>query len=114
MSCMLSSCCLAIPQPLFFVASQNHVRVYNLVKQQLVRKLLGGAGRFTSLALHPTGDHVLTGAVPFLPVTACSCPLLSLQHNEYLNLSYCRVCMRTSMLIGQCKCGPSPSDHGPD
>ena len=82
---MLSSCCLAIPQPLFFVASQNHVRVYNLVKQQLVRKLLGGAGRFTSLALHPTGDHVLTGAVPFLPVTACSCPLLSLQHNEYLN-----------------------------
>ena len=85
MSCMLSSCCLAIPQPLFFVASQNHVRVYNLVKQQLVRKLLGGAGRFTSLALHPTGDHVLTGAVPFVPVTACSCPLLSLQHNEYLN-----------------------------
>ena len=75
---MHESVSLAFLQPLFFVASQNHVRVYNLVKQQLVRKLLGGAGRFTSLALHPTGDHVLTGSVSFLPVTACPCSLLSL------------------------------------
>jgi hypothetical protein len=73
---LLGPFCFASPQPLFFVASQNHVRVYNLVKQQLVRKLLGGAGRFTSLALHPTGDHVLTGAVPNLcPLPACSCLL---------------------------------------
>lgn len=60
--CLRSTDCWAHAlQPLFFVASQNHVRVYNLVKQQLVRKLLGGAGRFTCLALHPSGDHVLAG-----------------------------------------------------
>jgi hypothetical protein len=68
------SFCLAFPQPLFFVASQNHVRVYNLVKQQLVRKLLGGAGRFTSLALHPTGDHVLTGTGSILSAPCLHAP----------------------------------------
>ncbi|EFJ41352.1 hypothetical protein VOLCADRAFT_98698 [Volvox carteri f. nagariensis] len=30
-------------KPFFFVATQNHVRVYNLAKQALAKKLLGGA-----------------------------------------------------------------------
>lgn len=59
---MVADVILCPTQPLFFVASQNHVRVYNLVKQQLVRKLLGSAGRITCLALHSSGDHVLAGA----------------------------------------------------
>ncbi|PNW76993.1 hypothetical protein CHLRE_10g417950v5 [Chlamydomonas reinhardtii] len=49
-------------KPFFFVATQNHVRVYNLAKQALAKKLLGGGGVLSCLALHPGGDHVLVGS----------------------------------------------------
>lgn len=43
--------CLIIPQ----------VRVYNLAKQELAKKLLGSSGPITCLAVHSSGDHVLVG-----------------------------------------------------
>ncbi|KAG2483393.1 hypothetical protein HYH03_017745 [Edaphochlamys debaryana] len=49
-------------KPFLFVATQNHVRVYNLAKQALAKKLLGGGGSISCLAVHPTGDHVLVGS----------------------------------------------------
>ncbi|KAI8473407.1 MAG: NUC169 domain-containing protein [Monoraphidium minutum] len=48
-------------KPFFFVATQNHVRVYNLAKQALAKKLIGGGGAITCLAVHPGGDHVIVG-----------------------------------------------------
>ena len=49
-------------KPFLFVASQSHVRVYNLAKQQLARRLgAPSASALTALAIHPSGDHVLTG-----------------------------------------------------
>ncbi|KAK9914855.1 hypothetical protein WJX75_001346 [Coccomyxa subellipsoidea] len=47
-------------KPFFFVATQNHVRIYNLAKQALAKKLLAGSG-VTCLAVHPSGDHVIIG-----------------------------------------------------
>jgi ribosome biogenesis protein ERB1 len=38
------------------------VRIYNLAKQGLAKKLVGGSGVITCLAVHPGGDHVLVGA----------------------------------------------------
>mmetsp|Transcript_26073 Transcript_26073/g.70597 ORF Transcript_26073/g.70597 Transcript_26073/m.70597 type:complete len:593 (+) Transcript_26073:13-1791(+) len=49
-------------KPFFFVASQNHVRIYNLAKQALSKKLVGSSGTITCLAIHPSGDHVLVGS----------------------------------------------------
>ncbi|GLC45419.1 Ribosome bioproteinsis protein 1 [Pleodorina starrii] len=49
-------------KPFFFVATQNHVRVYNLAKQALAKKLIGGGGSISCLAVHPSGDHVLVGS----------------------------------------------------
>ena len=49
-------------KPFLFVATQNHVRVYNLAQQALAKKLIGGSGSITSMAIHPTGDHVIVGA----------------------------------------------------
>ena len=49
-------------KPFFFLATQNSVRVYNLAKQELAKKLLGGSGSITSMAIHPSGDHVIVGA----------------------------------------------------
>ena len=48
-------------QPLFLVATQNNVRIYNLAKQSLVKKLLAGGGVISSLSVHSSGDHVLVG-----------------------------------------------------
>jgi len=49
-------------KPFFFVATQRNVRIYNLVKAQLMKKLTGPARWISSLALHPNGDHVLIGS----------------------------------------------------
>lgn len=48
-------------KPFFFVATQNHVRVYNLAKQQLTKKLVAGSGIITALAVHHSGDHLIVG-----------------------------------------------------
>ena len=53
-------------KPFLFVATQNSVRVYNLAAQSLAKKLLAGSGIVTSMALHPSGDHLLLGAQVFL------------------------------------------------
>lgn len=35
--------------------------MYNLSKQSLIKKLAGSRGVMTTIAIHPTGDHVLVG-----------------------------------------------------
>jgi len=44
-----------------FVATQRHVRIYDLVKQELTKKLMSGAKWISSIAIHPGGDNILTG-----------------------------------------------------
>ena len=48
-------------KPLFFVAADNSIRVYDLAKQQLAKKLVSGAGRILSIDVHPGGDNVIAG-----------------------------------------------------
>ncbi len=48
-------------KPFFFVATQTHVRCYNLAKQALAKKLIAGGG-ITSMAVHPSGDHIIVGS----------------------------------------------------
>ena len=47
-------------KPFLFLATQNHVRIYNLAKQELAKKLIGASG-IASMAVHSSGDHVLVG-----------------------------------------------------
>ncbi|XP_022082410.1 ribosome biogenesis protein bop1-A-like isoform X2 [Acanthaster planci] len=49
-------------RPYFFVATQRFVRVYNLLKQELTKKLLTTAKWISSIAIHPGGDNVLVGS----------------------------------------------------
>ncbi|GAA6007315.1 ribosome biogenesis protein ERB1 [Rhodotorula paludigena] len=49
-------------KPHFYVATQRHVRVYDLMKQQLVKTLQPGLKWISSLDVHPLGDHVLVGS----------------------------------------------------
>ncbi|XP_026745223.1 ribosome biogenesis protein BOP1 homolog [Trichoplusia ni] len=59
----LVQCALFHPtRPQLFVATQRVVRVYDLVKQELVRKLLTGAQWISNMAVHPGGDNLLVSS----------------------------------------------------
>ena len=58
----LVQCVLFHPiRPYLFVATQRHVRLYNLAKQELAKKLMTGAKWILSIAIHPKGDNLLVG-----------------------------------------------------
>lgn len=49
-------------RPYFFVATQRSVRVYNLIKQELTKKLTANCKWISSMAIHPGGDNVICGS----------------------------------------------------
>ncbi|KAK2188830.1 hypothetical protein NP493_122g03038 [Ridgeia piscesae] len=49
-------------RPFLFVATQRYVRVYNLLKQELVKKLQTNCKWVSSMAVHPGGDNVIIGS----------------------------------------------------
>ncbi|XP_032549093.1 ribosome biogenesis protein BOP1 [Chiroxiphia lanceolata] len=49
-------------RPFFFVATQRCVRVYNLLKQELTKKLMSNCKWVSSMAVHPGGDNVICGS----------------------------------------------------
>jgi len=49
-------------KPLFFVATQRHVRVYHLLKQELAKKLTPAVKWISSIAVHPGGDNLILGS----------------------------------------------------
>ncbi|XP_026472296.1 ribosome biogenesis protein BOP1 homolog isoform X2 [Ctenocephalides felis] len=58
----LVQCVLFHPiRPFFFVATQRNVRIYDLVKQELVKKLLSNSRWISCMAVHPAGDNLLVG-----------------------------------------------------
>jgi ribosome biogenesis protein ERB1 len=48
-------------RPFLFVCTQKHIKVYNLIKQELVKKLLPGAKWISSIDIHPGGDNLIIG-----------------------------------------------------
>lgn len=58
----LVQCVLFHPiKPFLFVATQRHVRIYDLVNQGLIKKLLTNAKWISKMAVHPGGDNLLVG-----------------------------------------------------
>jgi ribosome biogenesis protein ERB1 len=55
--------CFHPNKPFLFVASPQHVRVYHLVKQSMVKRLISGCRWISSLDVHPTGDHLIVGTL---------------------------------------------------
>lgn len=50
-------------QPHLIIMTKKHVFVYSLSRQVLVKKLLTGNQWNSTLATHPSGDHVLLGSI---------------------------------------------------
>jgi len=49
-------------KPYFFVAGQRTIKVYNLVKQEMVKKLMAGVQWISSMDVHPGGDNLIIGS----------------------------------------------------
>ncbi|XP_050795303.1 ribosome biogenesis protein BOP1 [Gopherus flavomarginatus] len=49
-------------RPFFFVATQRYVRLYNLLKQELAKKLMTNCKWVSSMAIHPAGDNLICGS----------------------------------------------------
>ncbi|KAG0609240.1 hypothetical protein M758_8G169200 [Ceratodon purpureus] len=49
-------------RPFLFVATKMHVRIYNLAKQQLSKKLMTSLNEISSMAIHPGGDNLILGS----------------------------------------------------
>ena len=50
-------------KPFLFVATQQYVKVYHLLKQTMVKKLLPNCKHLTSISIHSSGDHVICGTL---------------------------------------------------
>ncbi|PSN72769.1 BOP1NT-domain-containing protein [Corynespora cassiicola Philippines] len=48
-------------KPIFFVATRNSIRSYDLSRQELVRILQPGAKWISSIDVHPGGDNIIVG-----------------------------------------------------
>ncbi|TPX38268.1 hypothetical protein SmJEL517_g00056 [Synchytrium microbalum] len=49
-------------RPFLFVAFQREIRVYNLVKQEMTKKLQPGVKWISSMDVHPNGDNLIIGS----------------------------------------------------
>ncbi|KAJ0972940.1 hypothetical protein J5N97_020899 [Dioscorea zingiberensis] len=47
---------------IFFVSTKKHVRVYDLLKTKLIKKLEAGVREISSISIHPGGDNVIVGS----------------------------------------------------
>ncbi|KAG8187228.1 hypothetical protein JTE90_020657 [Oedothorax gibbosus] len=49
-------------RPFFFVAYHKHVKIYNLLKKEASKVLLGNCKWISSMAIHPQGDNLIIGS----------------------------------------------------
>ncbi|KAI9139255.1 NUC169 domain-containing protein [Paraphysoderma sedebokerense] len=49
-------------KPLFFVATQRYVRIYDLQKQELSKKLISGVKWISCMDIHPGGENLIVGS----------------------------------------------------
>ncbi|GBM73790.1 Ribosome biogenesis protein bop1 [Araneus ventricosus] len=49
-------------RPFFFVATQKHIKMYNLMKQEISKVLFGNCKWISSMAAHPQGDNIIVGS----------------------------------------------------
>ncbi|EED87521.1 predicted protein [Thalassiosira pseudonana CCMP1335] len=78
--------CFHPQKPFLFVASKEHVRVYHLVKQVMVKRLMSGCRHISSLDVHVSGDHLVVGSLDrrlvWFDLDLASTPYKTLKYHE--------------------------------
>eukprot|EP00980_Cylindrotheca_fusiformis_P006261 scaffold1340_cov122-Cylindrotheca_fusiformis.AAC.4 len=126
--------CFHPNKPFLFVASQQHVRVYHLVKQVMVKSkyrvmfclskilrplillyllllvsgLLSGCRWISSLDIHPSGDHLIVGSLDRRMIWFD----LDLSHTPYKTLKYHERALRSVKYHNRYPLMASASDDG--
>jgi ribosome biogenesis protein ERB1 len=100
--------CFHPNKPFLFVASQQHIRVYHLVKQTMVKRLSSGCRWISSLDMHPTGDHLIAGSLDRRMVWFD----LDLSSSPFKTLKYHERALRCSKFHGRYPLMASGSDDG--
>lgn len=82
----IQSVCFHPSRPFLFVVTQQHVKVYHLIEQKLVKRLLSGCKWLSSIDVHPSGDHVIVGSfdrrVVWFDLDLSSSPYKTLKFHE--------------------------------
>lgn len=90
-------------RPFLFVVTQQHVKVFNLVEQKLVKKLLSGCKWISSIDVHPSGDHVIIGSydrrVVWFDLDLSSTPYKTLKFHEKAIRDVCYHRLVKDMLV---------------
>lgn len=100
--------CFHPNKPFLFVASQQHVRVYHLVKQTMVKRLASGCRWISSLDVHSSGDHLIVGSLDRRMVWFD----LDLSGTPYKTLKYHERAIRSSRFHRRYPLMASASDDG--
>lgn len=100
--------CFHPNKPFLFVASQQHIRVYHLVKQSMVKRLSSGCRWISSLDIHPSGDHLICGSLDRRMVWFD----LDLSSTPFKTLKYHERALRSCKFHGRYPLMASASDDG--
>ena len=100
--------CFHPNKPFLFVASQQHVRVYHLVKQDMAKRLVSGCRWISSLDVHPSGDHLIVGSLDRRVIWFD----LDLSTTPYRTLKYHERAIRSCRFHGRYPLMTSASDDG--
>ncbi|PVU96778.1 hypothetical protein BB561_000981 [Smittium simulii] len=80
-------------KPWFLVATQKYVRIYDLMRQNLVRTLNPGAKWISSIDIHPQGDNIIVGTydkkVCWFDLDLSSMPYKTIRYHEYAVRQVC-------------------------
>mmetsp|Transcript_20707 Transcript_20707/g.31071 ORF Transcript_20707/g.31071 Transcript_20707/m.31071 type:complete len:825 (-) Transcript_20707:98-2572(-) len=78
--------CFHPTKPFLFVASKQHIRIYHLVKQAMVKRLLSGCRWISTIDVHSSGDHVIVGSLDrrmvWFDLDLSSTPYKTLKYHE--------------------------------
>ena len=59
----VQNACFHPSKPFLFVATTTDVKVYHLVKQVMVKRLISGCRWISTIDVHLTGDHIIVGSL---------------------------------------------------
>jgi ribosome biogenesis protein ERB1 len=73
-------------RPFLFVVTQQHIKIFHLVDQKLVKRLLSGCKWLSCVDVHPSGDHLIVGSydrrVVWFDLDLSSTPYKTLKFHE--------------------------------
>lgn len=100
--------CFHPSKPFLYVASQQHVRIYHLVKQTMAKRLVSGCRWISSLDVHSSGDHLIVGSLDRRVIWFD----LDLSTTPYKTLKYHERAVRSCRFHGRYPLMASASDDG--